>query len=102
MCDKGTGHCPTGCQSHWTGDKCDGRFNIMMRIIQLLVSYVTIFNDIGVVSVCADHFYGKECNNMCGHCKDNSVCDKGTGSCPNGCQAQWTGAKCDGRFLDLC
>lgn len=38
---------------------------------------------------------------MCGHCMINTVCDKGTGRCPNGCQAQWTGEKCDGRFLDM-
>lgn len=50
-----------------------------------MVFYVIIFNDIGVVLVCVDYFYGKECNNMCGYCKDNSVCDKGIGSCFNGC-----------------
>lgn len=23
-CDSVTGHCPNGCQNHWTGDMCNG------------------------------------------------------------------------------
>uniref|UniRef100_A0A8W8NT92 Multiple epidermal growth factor-like domains 10 n=1 Tax=Magallana gigas TaxID=29159 RepID=A0A8W8NT92_MAGGI len=68
VCNKGTGHCPNGCQNHWTGNKCD---------------------------VCVDHYYGIDCNTPCGKCKNNSVCNKGTGHCPNGCQNHWTGNKCD-------
>lgn len=40
------------------------------------------------------------CNTPCGHCKNNDVCDKVTGSCPGGCQTQWMGHRCDGRFND--
>lgn len=28
VCDKDTGQCPNGCQTHWTGNRCDGRSNI--------------------------------------------------------------------------
>ena len=26
LCDSVTGHCPHGCQLHWTGPRCDGRY----------------------------------------------------------------------------
>lgn len=59
-------------------------------------------NEFVFVSVCSDHYYGTDCNIPCGHCKNSDVCDKVTGHCPRGCQTQWQGEKCDGRFLDLC
>lgn len=49
--------------------------------------------------VCTDGFYGSECKTVCGPCKDNDVCDKVSGRCPNGCQIHWTGDRCDGQCL---
>lgn len=51
-----------------------------------------------IVLVCSDHFYGTDCNTPCGHCKNNDVCDKGNGSCLNGCQSHWQGEGCDGNY----
>lgn len=50
------------------------------------------------VLVCFDHYYGTDCNTPCGHCINNDVCDKGTGSCPNGCQNHWKGERCEGKY----
>lgn len=52
-------------------------------------------------SVCIDHFYGNECNTPCGKCKNNSVCDKGTGHCPNGCQSHWKGEQCNSKIKPM-
>ena len=27
VCNNVTGHCPYGCKPHWTGPRCDGRYN---------------------------------------------------------------------------
>lgn len=48
--------------------------------------------------VCSDHYYGTDCSTPCEHCINNDVCDKGTGSCPNGCQSHWQGERCDGKY----
>lgn len=35
------------------------------------------------------------CSQQCvGHCKDNATCNHVTGLCEKGCDAGWTGAKC--------
>ena len=41
---------------------------------------------------CVDGRYGPTCDEDCGHCYSNAVCDKSNGSCPNGCSAgyKWT------------
>lgn len=52
------------------------------------------------VLVCSDHYYGIDCKTPCGHCKNNGVCDKGTGSCPNECQNHWQGVRCDSKCED--
>lgn len=50
-------------------------------------------------SVCSEYIYGTDCNTPCGHCKDKDVCDNTTGHCPNGCQNQWTGDRCEGEIV---
>lgn len=46
---------------------------------------------------CSNHFYGSDCTISCGHCRNGDVCNKVNGRCPNGCQNNWDGEKCDGR-----
>lgn len=52
-------------------------------------------------SVCSNNYYGSNCSTTCGHCYNDDVCNNVTGHCPNGCQNQWTGDRCDGKFEDL-
>lgn len=54
--------------------------------------------NLGFFSVCGDQYYGSDCNTPCGHCRNNDVCNNVTGRCPRGCQNQWSGYRCDGRF----
>lgn len=44
---------------------------------------------------CADGQYGFNCSKTCGHCKTNTVCDKSTGRCPSGCQADYYSQFCN-------
>lgn len=56
------------------------------------------------ISVCIDHYYGFDCSTPCGKCTNNSVCNKVTGHCPNGCQSHWKGEKCNSMLkpMNLC
>lgn len=49
------------------------------------------------VLVCSDHYYGTDCRTPCGRCKNNGVCDKGTGRCHDGCSIHWEGQGCDSK-----
>lgn len=69
--------------------------NVCLFKIKLLRLY-----KVNLFSVCRDQYYGSDCNTPCGHCKDDDVCNNATGSCPGGCQTQWIGNSCDGRFND--
>ncbi|XP_062613938.1 cell death abnormality protein 1-like [Saccostrea cucullata] len=44
---------------------------------------------------CVKGFYGPGCSQTCGKCTAGTYCNKHTGDCPDGCQDNWTGEKCD-------
>ncbi|KAK2139295.1 hypothetical protein LSH36_1879g00026, partial [Paralvinella palmiformis] len=44
---------------------------------------------------CEDGVYGTNCQDQCGHCKTNIVCDRYNGTCHDGCQIWWTDTKCN-------
>ncbi|KAK2138760.1 hypothetical protein LSH36_2452g00001, partial [Paralvinella palmiformis] len=44
---------------------------------------------------CEDGFYGKNCQDQCGQCKTNTLCDSYNGICHDGCQIWWTDTKCN-------
>ena len=44
---------------------------------------------------CASDSYGQDCNETCGHCKYDHVCNKQNGVCPAGCTSGYYGGKCD-------
>lgn len=54
------------------------------------------------LKVCADRFYGGDCDNACGHCKTiQPVCEKTEGNCSAGCQQGWQEPNCDGNWIEL-
>lgn len=53
-----------------------------------------------VTMKCAVGYYGQNCKEKCGQCKDSPTCDKDTGACPNGCQQWWTGSICD-KYIEM-
>ena len=50
---------------------------------------------------CRNGSYGYECNETCGHCRDQSDCHKENGSCFNGCGSGFIGDLCKTRRLGL-
>ena len=46
---------------------------------------------------CLDGFYGMDCNDQCGHCVHKEMCDNRNGSCYNGCEPYFDGARCDSK-----
>jgi len=38
-------------------------------------------------------YWGEDCNNVCGKCKDDVACNKANGQCANGCAENWTSEK---------
>ena len=51
---------------------------------------------------CEDGSYGTNCQDRCGQCKTNVVCDRYNGTCHDGCQIWWTDTKCNtyiGRYV---
>uniref|UniRef100_A0A8W8MSG1 Multiple epidermal growth factor-like domains 10 n=1 Tax=Magallana gigas TaxID=29159 RepID=A0A8W8MSG1_MAGGI len=50
---------------------------------------------------CKERWYGVNCSQLCiGHCRDNTTCNHVTGQCDKGCDAGWTGLKCDRECVD--
>ena len=45
-------------------------------------------------SECQNGLFGHSCEQRCGMCKDNYICDKKTGVCPNGCADGYHGDQC--------
>ncbi|XP_046584857.1 low-density lipoprotein receptor-related protein 4-like [Haliotis rubra] len=43
------------------------------------------------LSRCSSHTYGESCEEQCGHCKDGVACNRTTGLCTEGCQANYYG-----------
>lgn len=44
---------------------------------------------------CPVGFYGMNCSESCGFCKNRSDCDHVNGLCPNGCQSGYKDEKCE-------
>ena len=44
---------------------------------------------------CEDGSYGTNCQDQCGQCKTNTICDRYNGTCHDGCQIWWTDTKCN-------
>jgi len=41
-----------------------------------------------------DGYWGEDCNNVCGYCKDNKACNKSDGNCPStSCEEGWESLK---------
>lgn len=51
--------------------------------------------------VCTEGFYGPNCTQKCGHCRNESVCNNITGDCLQGCDEHWGGSKCDGTLRNI-
>ncbi|XP_067665749.1 low-density lipoprotein receptor-related protein 4-like [Haliotis asinina] len=43
------------------------------------------------LSRCSSRTYGENCEKQCGHCKDEAACNRTTGLCTEGCQANFYG-----------
>ncbi|XP_067684802.1 multiple epidermal growth factor-like domains protein 10 [Haliotis asinina] len=70
-CHRETGRCETGCDLGWMGQKCDQE--------------------------CMSGSYGANCSSTCGHCGNNTACDKVNGICAPDtvCEPGWSGYRCD-------
>lgn len=44
---------------------------------------------------CSAGYFGKSCNNSCGHCVNSSMCDHVTGVCFGGCGPGYKEPTCD-------
>lgn len=63
--------------------------------------FIYIFN-ITVHSECDSGYFGKGCENLCGRCSNNDVCNHVDGFCPDSCSAGWKGPGCkDGKLTDF-
>ena len=45
---------------------------------------------------CADGYYGASCD-QCGHCANNTVCNKTSGRCPASCEVPFQPPLCKSR-----
>lgn len=70
--------------------------NVALFVIDIVIEQITNCKYTLPIPECSIYFYGRNCNKPCGHCRGNDPCDSVTGHCPNGCQNQWTGDRCDG------
>ena len=50
---------------------------------------------------CLPGYYGNDCNNQCGKCAGNDVCDSHSGNCPRGCRENWLAPKCNGKIFAI-
>lgn len=51
---------------------------------------------------CESGYFGKDCENMCGWCFNNDVCDYVDGFCLDSCFVGWKGLDCkEGKLLDV-
>lgn len=81
-CDRANGFCLTGCNSGWSGQKCDQRCQSRCAICNQ--------EDKDICSVCQVWFHGENCEKTCSvNCSDvagTQLCNKDTGHCLNGCK----------------
>ncbi|CAI9740442.1 angiopoietin-1 receptor-like [Octopus vulgaris] len=66
---------------------------VLLGILNLATA-LPDFTRMAIVQSCKKFEYGINCNSDCGHCLNDTECDKLTGKCPNGCVDGWTGEKC--------
>lgn len=52
-------------------------------------------------SACNKGFYGVDCNEECGHCRDVNKCHHINGTCLNGCAAGFMGNLCLTGSVDM-
>lgn len=48
----------------------------------------------GFILGCPTGFYGVDCSETCGNCRDIGQCDRNNGSCLTGCDAGYKGDLC--------
>ena len=53
-----------------------------------------MYNPRNCFVACDNGTYGQDCNNTCGFCRDQEVCDHSNGTCFNGCDAGYAGESC--------
>lgn len=54
-------------------------------------------NIMASITGCEDGYYGSNCSQQCGHCKDGISCAS-NGHCPSDCESGWFGRLCvDGK-----
>lgn len=51
------------------------------------------------LKACGDGFYGDQCSNKCGNCRDIDQCSPLNGKCLSGCVAGYQGDRCKTRKL---
>ena len=106
-CDKITGHCLRGCQSHFHPPFCQGTtYNkksppfkneqLLAHTLQSQLCVLCLF-----IQVCKDGFYGSSCQNNCGHCLNGEHCDKRNGTCIKGCQPHFLYPLCKGNITNF-
>lgn len=44
---------------------------------------------------CPEGYYGDECKEICGHCKNSTICHHINGTCIHGCEPGYIGDYCD-------
>ena len=50
--------------------------------------------------VCLEGFYSNYCDLACSKCKVGTLCNNITGECPEGCEFNWQGPKCDSKLIN--
>lgn len=58
-------------------------------------------NQINLFPDCIDGFYNRNCSGRCGSCVNDGVCDKISGHCTNGCQANYLQSLCQGIWIHI-
>ena len=55
------------------------------------------------LSDCISGFFGPDCDENCGQCKNGTTCNSTSGICPDRCKPTWDGLRCDSTYnvLDL-
>lgn len=51
------------------------------------------------IPVCENGYYNSTCTDKCGHCKNQTACDKTDGTCNLGCKSNFRPPFCQGMLL---
>lgn len=70
--------------------------------IIISISYLNIYLNRfkKILTDCKEGSYGYECNETCGHCRNNGFCFHINGTCLTGCSAGFTGEVCKKRTYE--